>query len=213
MNTPPFLPAVLIAALVLAACSKNPADDVARARVEDPSGDSASKSGQASSQARRFVFTDASSIRFVGSKVTGSHEGGFKSFTGHVSVAGDALAPGPHEVVIDMESTWADHPKLEAHLKSADFFDVETFPQAIFKLSSLENAPGTSHTLSGEFTLHGTTKSISFPSEITAIGGGYRLVAEFSINRRDFGIRYPGKPDDLIRDEVVIMLDIVAIPG
>jgi len=210
-HTSLFLTAALLACFAHG-CAENPADGVDKAKVEDILEKPASPS-PSSVQVRKFAFSDTSSIGFVGSKITGQHEGGFKKFTGHFSVSEDALAPGPHEIVINMESTWADHPKLEAHLKSADFFDVETYPVATFKLTALRQAEGARHNLSGEFTLHGTTKAIAFPAEITPEKNGYRLVAKFSINRKDFGIRYPGKPDDLIRDEVVIVLDLLALPS
>ena len=61
--------------------------------------------------------------------------------------------------------------------------------------------------------LRGTTKAITFPGTVTAQGEDFHLKAKFSINRKDFNIRYPGKPDDLIRDEVVIDLDLLAVPA
>jgi polyisoprenoid-binding protein YceI len=58
--------------------------------------------------------------------------------------------------------------------------------------------------------LHGVTKSISFPTTIKVGGGGVEVDAEFAINRKDFGIVYPGMPDDLIRDDVLLRLHIRA---
>ena len=48
---------------------------------------------------------------------------------------------------------------------------------------------------------------------ITVEEGSVRAQAEFFIKRNDFGIIYPGKPDDLIRDEVVIRFDLIAVPA
>jgi polyisoprenoid-binding protein YceI len=202
---------LLALAVTLSSCAKNPADDVAKATVEDPNASSSSPA-KPSAEARKFVFIEPSTIGFTGSKVTGSHSGGFKKFTGHVTVAGDELAAGDHLVVIDMESTWADHPKLEMHLKSADFFDIETYPETTFNLNSAKKGEGSNYTFSGELTLRGTTKAITFPGSVTTQDEGFHLEAEFSINRKDFNIRYPGKKDDLIRDEVVIALDLLAAP-
>ena len=51
-------------------------------------------------------------------------------------------------------------------------------------------------------------KSISFPATIKAAADSVAVDAEFAINRKDFGIVYKGKADDLIRDEVVIKLNL-----
>ena len=64
------------------------------------------------------------------------------------------------------------------------------------------------HTISGDMTLHGRTQRITFPAIVEATDNGVHARAEFTIDRRDFGIVYPGMPDDLIRDEVVIRFDV-----
>jgi polyisoprenoid-binding protein YceI len=64
------------------------------------------------------------------------------------------------------------------------------------------------HTITGNFDLHGVKKSISFPATIQVAADSVSANAEFSINRKDFGINYPGKADDLIRDGVVIKLTL-----
>jgi polyisoprenoid-binding protein YceI len=69
-----------------------------------------------------------------------------------------------------------------------------------------------SYTVSGNFTLRGVTKNISFPATVTESSDAVAIKAEFDIKRSDFGIKYEGKADDLIRDEVVIRLDLVAQP-
>ena len=61
--------------------------------------------------------------------------------------------------------------------------------------------------------MHGVTKSITFPAAIEMAEGEVRASAEFFVKRFDWNIVYPGKPDDLIRDEVVIRLDLVATPA
>jgi len=65
--------------------------------------------------------------------------------------------------------------------------------------------------ISGDLTLHGVTRQISFPATASATETEVSATAEFSINRQDFGIAYPGMPDDLIRDLVVIKLSL-ALP-
>ena len=66
--------------------------------------------------------------------------------------------------------------------------------------------------LSASFKLHGVEKNISFPTTVTQDGETVKIAATFDIKRKDFGIVYPGKAEDLIRDEVVIRLDLIAKP-
>lgn len=145
------------------------------------------------------------SIGFVGAKVTGSHEGGFESFTVSGSVADGQLTA--IEGSIDMTSVTSDAKKLTGHLQSPDFFDVEQFATATFKSSSIAPATTGGHTVTGILDFHGVQKEISFPATITVADGSASLKAEFALNRKEFGVEYPGKPDDLIKDDVLIKLD------
>ena len=111
-----------------------------------------------------------------------------------------------------MNSIWSDSERLTGHLKNEDFFDVTRFPATTFAVTGMEGT-GPQHTVTGNLTLHGVTKSISFPAEIRVTNEEVTVRAEFAINRQDFGIKYPGRPDDLIRDRVVIKLDIKATPA
>ena len=76
--------------------------------------------------------------------------------------------------------------------------------------SATGGAGGATDTVTGDLELHGEKKSISFPATITVTADGVSGTAEFSINRKDFKIVYPGKPDDLIKDDVAIKLAIRA---
>lgn len=189
-----------------AGCS-DPSDSVPK------SGTSAPKAAEAGAPAEGTDYTirAGSRIGFVGSKVTGSHTGGFTNFAGALKVK-DGRITGNPEIQINMKSTWSDSPKLTGHLRSPDFFDVEKFPASTFAATAIE-PEGTGHKVTGNLTLHGVTKSISFPAAITVAEDAVTVRAQFAINRKDFGIVYPGKPDDLIRDNVVIKLDLKATPG
>jgi hypothetical protein len=57
------------------------------------------------------------------------------------------------------------------------------------------------------------TKSITFPATIRVTPGAVSVDAEFAINRKDFGLLYPGKADDLIRDDVLVKLAVRAAPN
>jgi polyisoprenoid-binding protein YceI len=197
-----------VSAPILFVSCENPADKTTDAKVSA----AVEKSGTTTASGTKYVFTPASQVNFVGSKVTGSHQGGFKAFTGHFTIKDGAPVGNDHKAVIDMASTFADDEKLTGHLKSPDFFDIEKFPQATFDVTGFKKDSETTYTVSGNFTLHGQTKNISFPATVNQSGDAVRIDAKFDINRKDFGIVYAGKADDLIRDEVVIELKLEATP-
>ncbi len=208
-----------VLALVAAGCA-DPAADAPDAVVVEPAADPVTTTeetvtGDVSPRAtelNNYSLSADSTIGFVGSKVTGSHEGGFKSFTGTVSVAGGAPEGSSVEVTIDATTLWADSERLAGHLRGADFFDVSTYPTAAFKSTEIAANDDGSYTLTGNLDLHGVVKQISFPASIEVTEHGFSATAEFSINRMDFEIVYPGKPNDLIREEVLIKLDLRSAP-
>lgn len=198
---------VSAASLFFVSC-ENPADKTTNAKVSDAVEVTAPKT----TEGVKYVFTPSSEILFVGSKVTGSHSGGFKTFTGSFTVADKALVGNGQEIVIDMNSLWADDEKLAGHLKSEDFFNVAKHPKSSFQLTGLKSVAEGKFEVSGNLTLNATRKNITFPATASITGGKAKIHAKFDINRKDFGIVYAGKADDLIRDEVVVELKLEAAP-
>lgn len=158
------------------------------------------------------ITPDNSKIEFVASKVTRSHNGSFKQFAGKIDLVPNSVPGSRVSIDIDTASVDVDDPQLTAHLKTPDFFDVAKFPKATFSSTKIE--PGASdlgavtYTVTGNFDLHGVKKSITFPANIRVTPEASTVNAEFAINRKDFGIVYAGKADDLIRDEVVIKINV-----
>jgi len=209
-----FTLGAVLSLLLVPACS-NPADHVPAAHVAE-AGDHAGHgdapaAAAAGMEGEVFTLGEGSSIGFVGSKITGSHDGGFHGFEGWINLVDGDPAKSQVEIEIDTTTLWADNEKLTGHLKSPDFFDVEKFPTAMF--TSTQILPeGNGYVIVGDLDLHGVTKEISFPAEIIVEPDRITARTEFSIKRYDFDIVYPGSPDDLIRDEVVVKLDLVAQP-
>jgi len=202
-----------VSLLILSGCA-NPADDVPAAKVAPtaPTSSDEPASTEAAPAGDAYTFSaDGSKIDFVGSKITGSHTGGFEKFTGEIVVADGAIAGNGIDVAIDTTSLFSDNPKLTDHLKTPDFFDVEQFPTATFKSTAVEGS-GDSANITGDLTLHGITRTITVPAKISVGQDKVTLTSEFSLNRLDFEMKYPGKPDDLIRKEVVVKLNINATP-
>lgn len=218
------LAASIIAAFALAGCA-DPSDKTPDAVVAEPKGAAPAEEMSAPAETAAapmeeapepegtvYTFSPDSTIEFIGSKVTGSHTGGFAQFSGAITLAGEDLTQASIESAIDMASVHSDADNLTKHLMSADFFEVETYPEATFTSTGIAKADG-GYSVTGDFMLHGVTKSITFPATLSLAEGKIVASAEFDINRKDFGIEYPGKPDDLIRDNVVIKLSIEASAG
>lgn len=195
--------------LLLLGCS-NPADNVPAAAVKSAT----NATGTASDSGGHFFAfgPDSATIEFIGSKVTGSHHGGFRNFAGEFTVVNGQLADSGNKIVIEMDSIWADNDRVAGHLKSPDFFNVAQLPTATFVSTSVAQKTGDS-TVTGNLTLHGVTKQISFPARIQTGAEAVDVTAEFVLNRFDFEIKYPGKANDLIRKEVVLKLKVKAAPG
>ena len=110
-------------------------------------------------------------------------------------------------------SVFTDTEGLTKHLQTGDFFEVEKFPKSAFSSTKIvpDTAKGANNfTVTGDLEMRGVKKSITFPATITVTPADVNVKAEFSINRKDFGIVYAGKADDLIRDDVVLRLDLKA---
>jgi polyisoprenoid-binding protein YceI len=210
-NTMKSLPvsslAVLGGCFLLAGCS-DPSSSVHRTS----GGEAQAVMAYESASSTAYVIRSESKISFVGSKVTGSHDGGFHRFAGVIPVDNGRIVT-PAEIQIDMDSTWSDNERLTGHLKNADFFDVPNHPVSTFVVTGLEPAGAEGHMVTGNLTLRGVTRSISFPATIRVTEESAVVQAEFAINRKDFNVNYSGRADDLIRDNVVIKLDLNATPG
>jgi polyisoprenoid-binding protein YceI len=162
-----------------------------------------------------YKFGPANSkIEFVGAKVTGKHEGSFRTFEGTIGLVANDPTMSAAQVTIDLASLTVEPAKLAAHLKGKDFFDVEQFPKANYTTTTIRpGASPTSFNVTGKLNLHGVIKPLTFPATIKVSEGGIDAEGEIALNRKDFGIVYPGMPDDLIADNVAIKLSIHAKPA
>ena len=140
-----------------------------------------------------------SSIVWSAKKVTGSgHTGTVRVSSGVIYVKGNAGITG--KVKIDMNamvitdiSDAGTNANFLNHLKADDFFNTVAFPDAMFEVTSVQDAKvnnGTTHNVTGNMTIKGITKPLSFPAKIT--GGGNQVFVEGSVgvDRSQFDVRY-----------------------
>src|SRR5215471_1149231 len=190
--------------LLIAACS-DPAANKPKASVGTAAPENGKQGGE-----KLTITPENSKVEFVASKVTRSHNGSFKQFSGTIDLLNSDPAQSVVSISIDAGSITTDEPDLTKHLQTPDFFDVAKFPKATFVSTKIEpsTANGATHSVTGNFDLHGIKKSISFPATIQVGPGSVSVTADFAINRKDFALNYPGKADDLIRDNVEIKLTL-----
>lgn len=207
-----ILAATLLAGSLLVGCAANPAANQPSATVNSPASSPTAVASDPKAPHRDLVINESNSkVEFVGSKVTGSHNCSFKKFHGTVHLVEEEPTKSSVSVTIDMNSVVTDDADLTDHLKSPDFFDTAKYPESTFK-STLIAKTDKGYNMTGDFTLHGVTNSITFPASIAVTPEGFSARADFSIKRFDWKIMYPGKADNLIRDEVLIKLDLKGTP-
>ena len=159
-----------------------------------------------------------SSITFsVRHLVVSKVRGGFDDFSGAIAVAEDGTPSVSAEIAVGSVNTRNE--QRDAHLKAADFFDVENFPTATF-VSTAVRPDGDSFVLDGDFTLKGVTRPISLALEFNGVnpGMGHGEVAGFEasvvLNRKDFGISFDAPLETggaVVGDKVTITLEIEAL--
>lgn len=158
-----------------------------------------------------------SEVGWTGTKTGGKHDGGFNEFEGTVTVKDGEVKQV--DVTIQVKSMWTDEDdadpdedKLKGHLLSDDFFSADEFPTARFVTTKIEEGgEGGTHTVTGNLTLRGKTKSVTFPADITVKDETVTAKAEFKINRMEWGVRYQITGGEVIlHDEVAIRFDIKA---
>ncbi len=122
--------------------------------------------------------------------------GTFKDFDGKFSYDDKSADASKINVVIQTESIDSNHAERDKHLKSKEFLDVKDYPTSTFTSTKYTPIDENSGTLTGEFTLHGVTKTISFPIEKIGEGndpwGGYRagFSGQTSLKLADYGINF-----------------------
>lgn len=149
-----------------------------------------------------FIVAPGSDLKWVGYKtfVDWKHNGVIKISEGMINAENGEPKSGRFVFdmksiqPLDMEPTHEKYDDLVGHLMSPDFFMVDSFPTATFEITAIQpatDAAGNTHMMSGNLTIRGTSKNISFPVKVHAMEGGMHLTApEFTIDRTQWGMLY-----------------------
>jgi len=122
--------------------------------------------------------------------------GFFRDFTGTINFDAKDISRSTVEFTAKAASVDTGVAPRDNHLRTADFFEVEKYPDITFKSTKVQKK-GKKWMLTGDFTMKGVTRSITFPFDIVGwlpadknSGGKMGIAAETTINRRDYGINY-----------------------
>lgn len=153
------------------------------------------------------------SLRHVVSKASGT----FTDITGVINVDKQNLANSSVDAKINVLSVNSGYAKRDAHIKEKDYLDVANFAEMRFVSTQIEAKTPTEGVMTGNFTLHGVTKQISFPFKVLGFGldpwGGQRsgFEAHTSIKASDYGFGWGLKPNGPVGDDIAITLFIEGV--
>jgi polyisoprenoid-binding protein YceI len=163
------------------------------------------------------------SLKWTGYGVGKSHAGDITVKGGQVEFKGEKLVGGT--ITLDMATLkTGDSPRLEGHLKNADFFDVEKFKEGTFKITKVETIQGAkanepTHKITGDLTIKGKTNTETFTATVAKKDKEYMATAKAQIaDRTKYDIVYNSVKfktasalgDKLIKDEIDVELNLTA---
>ncbi len=156
----------------------------------------------------------AFSVRhMVVSKVKGRFDG----VSGHLVTTEDP-ATASVAVTVDLNTINTYNEQRDGHLKSADFFEVETYPELTYRATGVRET-GDGYVLDGELSLKGVTKTVPLAFELNGFGpdpyGGTRVGFSGSaeINRKDFGVNFEGVQNGIavVGDKISVHIEVEAV--
>lgn len=165
---------------------------------------------------KNTVEVKTSSIQWKAKKVVGSHEGDISLQSGELIYEDGNLVGG--NFIMDMTSLICTDlsgeykGKLEGHLKSDDFFSVNTYSTAGLVITNVEKVNSKKHNITADLTIKGITKSITFEANSEK----NKFASNIQINRTQFDVKYgsgsffDGLGDNMIDDEfeLTVILEI-----
>ena len=122
--------------------------------------------------------------------------GRFTKFTGTVVIDAEHPEKSTAEGAVDIASIETHDTNRDAHLRSADFFDAETYPRMTFVSKRIEKAGGNEYKVTGDLTIKDVTREVTF--DVTSEGqyknpwgsNVWGLTAKAVLNRKDFGLNW-----------------------
>ena len=145
-------------------------------------------------------------------------KGNFETFEGTITIADNPLESSV-DAKVDLNSINTRDAGRDGHLRSADFFEVETYPNMTFTSTSVEPKGG-DYKVTGDLSIKGTTKPVELTLEFNGTHpdpwGGTRAAfsAETKISRKEFGVDFEIPMDGggvVVGDEIKVFLEVEAV--
>ncbi|NLG23268.1 MAG: YceI family protein [Actinomycetales bacterium] len=146
--------------------------------------------------------------------------GAFNDVEGIIQLDADNLSASTVTVRLQATSVDTRNEKRDAHLRSPDFFDVETYPEIVFTSSTIDEVEENNFMVVGDLTIRDTTKQVAIPIVLLGVSrdpmGNLRAGFEATrrLNRRDYGLEWNLPLDTggvLVSEKVTLEFEISAI--
>lgn len=153
------------------------------------------------------------SVRHVVAKASGT----FTDITGVIEIDRDNLANSRVDAKINVLSVSSNHAKRDDHIKKEDYLDAYKFGEMTFVSTKVVAKGKDEGLLTGNLTLHGVTREITFPFKVLGFGtdpwGGYRtgIEAKTGLMASDYGYKWALKPNAPVGDDIEITLLIEGV--
>jgi len=134
--------------------------------------------------------------------------GRFNTVTGTIKFDDANLKDSSVSIEVKADSIDTNNAKRDQHVKGPDFLDAAQFATITFKSTAIEKGEGDNYVVTGDFTLHGVTKSIKVTmTKVGAANGKIGFDGLFSIKRSDYGIKYM---PDALGDDIFLAIGVEA---
>lgn len=173
----------------------------------------------AAAQATYTIDTTHSSVGFKVRHLVSKVAGEFTDFDGTITADFNNLDASSVEFAIETASIDTGSEERDGHLRSPDFFNVETYPEITFKSNKITKKDNDTFVVAGTLTMRGVSQpvvlNVDYLGEMEAMGGvraGYEIST--SINRQDFGVSWNRLLDSgglVLGDTVEVMINLEVV--
>jgi len=156
-------------------------------------------------QAQYKPDQQASTLKFTIKNLGFGVDGTFSGFDGTINFNPDDLAASNFDVTLNASTVNTDNGLRDGHLKEDGFFDVKNYPKIRLASSKITGSKN-NYQFTGQLTIKGKSKTITFPFTALPVAGGYNFKGSFKMNRRDFNLG----GTSTVSDELEVNINVIA---
>jgi polyisoprenoid-binding protein YceI len=207
--------ALALLAVCVLACGRSEVEGKAAAEVSDVAPATGEVGARASaSDSTVSLDKGRSRLSFVAATRGGDRTGNFSDLDGSLTYSAGTPSKVSFDFALDSVSTG--DATVDDVLRKSDFFNATKYARPQFVSTSIvpsAGADGSTHRISGVLTMHGTAKNVAFSAKVTSTPAGIRAQSEFTIDRRQWNLNFPGSAAALAKDEALIRFDLYFPPA